>query len=183
MNNFSVPSINEESSGGLSRRVHPRNSEGPSWECPESGGVQEELQQLPEDRTEKKQKSQGGILNRLRKRLSSRSSPESELPVSAAHAESVEVTRDNLIIRRDKRLPQYVCVPFPPGHIPTDVMLTVERAEERNELGLCTRSARTGGATLAKSRHEAAQQEATVIPNYQRGEHCKPTKVLRNNWV
>ena len=173
-------------SGEHSHGVQSSNSRAQAEARSESEDLHEELQHFAEKRTEKKQKSRAGIFSELRRRLALSSLPDREFPtrwtspVSAAHFDTAEVARDNLIITQDKRMPYYQCVPLPPGSIPTEVM---EIAEEGNQPGLDPRTGNTDEANLTRNRKENIQQDAANGPGDQNNECCMPTKVLRNNWV
>ena len=167
-------------SGEHSRPVHSSNSRAQAEAGSESDVLLEELQHFDQKRSEKEQKSQAGIFSRLRRRLSLPSLPDRELPtrwtspVSAAHIDTAEVARDNLIITQDKRMPHYQCVPLPPGSIPTEFM---EIAEEGNQPGLDPRSRNIDEANLTRNRIENIQQDAANGPNDQRNERSMSSKV------
>ena len=173
-------------SGEHYRGIHFSYSRAQAEGRSESEDIHEELQHFAEKRTEKKQKSPAGIFSGLRKRLALPSLPDREFPtrwtspVSAAHIDTAEVARDNLIITQEKRMPHYQCVPLPPGSIPAEVM---EIAEERNQPGLDPRSENIDGANLTRNSKENIQQDAANGPHDQSNERCMPSKVLRNNWV
>lgn len=185
MNRSLVPSINVAPNGEHSYRFHSGYSRAVAQSRSEAEDHHEDLQHLPESRTrKKKQKSQAGIFSRLRRRLSSLSPPELPTrwtsPVNATHIGTAEAARDNLIITQNNRMPNYHCVPLPPGCIPTEVMLI---AEGPSRSGLDPRSLSFDGANRTRNRKGKTQQDAAIVPDDQSNEHCLPFKVLRNNWV
>ena len=120
----------------LAHRFPAENSQAASWDNSEAEGDpkerQEELQNSPEKKADSmKQKNQAGIFSGLRKRLRSRieklTAKRTTTSVRAISISSdVEVGGEGTCMKHTKRAPYYRCVPYPPGCIPTEVMIRVE---------------------------------------------------------
>ena len=99
----------------------------------------EEFQHVPmKEREGKNHKTQAGFFSRLRNRLGLglKELPEagSSSSVRAIHNGEMEIRRDSLIIVQKTTTPCYLCVPYPPGCIPTEVMLKVENEQGTKKL-------------------------------------------------
>ena len=118
------------------RRFHAENSQAASWDNSEAEGDpkerQEELPHSPEKKAgSMKQKNRAGIFNRLRKTLRSRFE---QLPAKTTTtsvraisiSSDVEVGAEGTSMKHKKRAPYYRCLPYPPGCIPTEVLIRVE---------------------------------------------------------
>ena len=69
--------------------------------------------------------NRGGVFKRLRNRLSRQLSTNTT-PVGAVKLYSTEGGRNNIKISQIQRRPLYICVPLPPGSIPSEVMLITD---------------------------------------------------------
>lgn len=191
---------------GRARRFHSDNSQAASRDQSEAEGhlVEHngEFQHSPEKQTQsKKQSRRAGVLSRLRKTLNWHSGESfgswSNSSVRAIDIDGVEVGRDGPLIEHKERTPYYRCVAYPPGCIPTEVMLKEEdeieafNSEPLNCSGLGESSTVIDGAkrTLEVRQHgernksKSIQENAALASNAQICEDSKPPKVLYNNWI
>ena len=117
-------------------RLHAENSQAASWDNSEAEGDpkkrQEELPHSPEKKGDSmRQKSRAGIFNRIRKSLRSRfDQPLAKKTTTSVRAISIcsdlEVGGEGTSTKHKKGVPYYQCLPYPPGCIPTEVMIRVE---------------------------------------------------------
>ena len=115
-------------------RFHAENSQAASWDNSEAEGDpkerQEELQHSPEKNVNSmEQKSRAGVFSRLQKRLKSRFEQLTRTTTSVRDisiSSDVEAESEGTSMNHKKRVPYYRCVPYPPGCIPTEVMIRVE---------------------------------------------------------
>lgn len=116
-------------------RLLAENSQAASWDNSEAEGDPKKRQELPHSPEKEgdsmRQKSRAGIFNRIRKSLRSRfDQPLAKKTTTSVRAISIcsdlEVGGEGTSTKHKKRVPYYQCLPYPPGCIPTEVMIRVE---------------------------------------------------------
>ena len=137
-------------------------------------------------------RSRDGVLNRLRRTLSiSRRSPQSlsaVVPFKNGSEEEVEENGHISVVQKT-RGPHYRCVPLPPGFIPSEVLMTLDRQDQSGQ----TAETRNAVATIKfeqvgkQSPTTAAEDGVNSSTNISSGQHKVkrgiPRRVLYNNWV
>ena len=137
-------------------------------------------------------RSRDGVLNRLRRTLSiSRRSPQSlsaVVPFKNGSEEEVEENGHISVVQKT-RGSHYRCVPLPPGFIPSEVLMTLDRQDQSGQ----TAETRNAVATIQfeqvgnQSPTTAAKDGVNSATNISSGQHKVkrgiPRRVLYNNWV